>query len=119
VLTVDVSEEAKARLRAAVEPHLIGHGLPPDAEIEFRLVAYSWNQLHAWKLVMRNLTLVASSFSSLDASEARNSIVVGLRDQALSEEAQVRQYAESQGVPRDALVVEYANACLLLLCGTR
>ncbi len=115
VATVDVSDEAKARLRTALQPHV----LSPDAEIEFRLVAYSWNQLHAWKRVFRNLTLVSSTFSSLDASESRNSIVVGLRDRALTEEPQVRQYAERQGVPRDALVVEYSDACLLLLCGRR
>lgn len=115
VATVDVSDEAKARLRAALQPHV----LSPDAEIEFRLVAYSWNQLHAWKVIMRNTGLVAPSFSSLDANEVRNQIVVGLRDRNLSEEPKVRQYAESQGVPRDALVVEYADACILLLCGTR
>jgi hypothetical protein len=117
VATVDVSDEAKARLRAAIESWLVERGLPPDAELEFRLVAYSWNQLHAWKRVMGDGASQIPTFRSLDANEARNRVVVGLKD--LSYEPVARQYAESHGVPREALVVEYSDFCLLLLCGKR
>ncbi|HZI13811.1 MAG TPA: hypothetical protein VE153_25765 [Myxococcus sp.] len=117
VAAVDASDEAKDRLRAAILPQLTERGLPPDVELEFRRVAYSWNQLHAWKVVMRNTGLAAPSFSSLDANEVRNRVVVGLAD--LSQEAAVRHYAESEGVPREALMVEFSAPIRLLPGGAR
>lgn len=104
VAAVDISGEAQVRLRAAVESQ---HGVPPGADIEFRLVEYSWKELAAWRWVMKDVGPAAPSFSALDANEFLNRVVVGLSD--MSQEAAVRQYAESEGVPREALVVEHSE----------
>lgn len=111
VVTTDLS--AKERVRAAVQPLLEQHGIPASQAVEFRLGEYSWSQLYAWRQVMLNLGReVAESFNTLDADEVRNRVVVGVTK--ASDEAAVRQYAERNGVPAGALVVEVVDPVMVL-----